>query len=193
MENSSIFVRSSWVLANFLGWCAGAVLIIATSGMFDAVGLEGFQFYLGISMGAGIGYFQWKVLRHHAVGMEWIVASAVGLGIPFLLVDLMKRFAALPDTGAWPQVCMSFGGVLVAFWQSRLLHRRAIRSVRWLFAAWAGWVLSAATVLAIDYTKYLSSNNLLLFALNLTLILCGGAVLGIVTAPTMQQMLSDRR
>ena len=192
VNSTAIFIRSSWVLANFLGWFAGAVLIILTSGLFDSIGLEGFQFYLGISMGAGIGYFQWKILRHHSIGAEWIVSSIVGLGAPFLLVDLMKRYGGLPDNGAWLQVCVSFGGVIVAFWQSRLLQRRGIRSVRWLFAGWAGWVLAAATVLAMDYTKYLSSNKLVLFFLNLTLIIAGGAALGVVTAPTMQRLLTGR-
>ncbi|NUN68183.1 MAG: hypothetical protein HUU02_00560 [Bacteroidetes bacterium] len=183
-----------WITACFLGWLAGIFLVILTSGTFDAIGLEGYQFYLGLSMGLSVGVLQWRLLhRTHGIGSGWLIASIVGVAVPFLLFDLLKKYGGMTTGPEALQYSTALGGAAAALWQTLILRREGFSASRWLFAGWSGWVLGTATVLAIDYTKYLSSNNLVLFALNLLLMIAGGAVYGAVTAVPLIKILSSKR
>lgn len=187
----TIPTTAQWITASFLGWLSGALLILLTSGIFDVIGLEGFQCYLGISLGAGVGFFQWRALRPLGIGTAWIWSAVAGLGLPFLVIDLLKHYAGLPPSDALPRFCMSIGGVLVGLAQARLLKGDRRTGARWMFGSWGGWMLAAGAVMLVDHTAVISDNNMVLFALNLTLILSGGVVLGAVTAPVLNRVLSS--
>jgi hypothetical protein len=181
-----------WISASFLGWLAGIFLLVFTSGVFDAIGVEGFQFYLGLSMGVSVGVLQWRLLsRTSGIGSEWFIASAVGIAVPFLLFDLLKKNGLMVAGPASLQYSVALGGFAAAFWQALVLKRAGFLASRWVLVGWSGWVLGTATVLAIDYTKYISSNNLVLFALNLILMIAGGAVFGVATANPLIKILSS--
>lgn len=188
------FTVQQWIKTSFLGWLAGIFLLVLTSGVFDAVGVEGFQFYLGMSMGASVGYLQWRLLkRTNGIGSEWLTASAIGMAVPFLLFDLLKNYAGMAAGPESLRYSVALGGFAAAFWQALVLKRAGYPASRWVLAGWAGWVLGTATVLAIDYTKFISSNNLVLFALNLFLMIAGGAVFGVATASPLITILSSKR
>lgn len=188
----TVLTVQQWIKTSFLGWLAGIFLLVLTSGVFDAVGVEGFQFYLGMSMGASVGYLQWRLLkRTNSISSEWLTASAVGMGVPFLLFDLLKNYAGMAAGPESLKYSVALGGFATAFWQALVLKRAGFSASRWVLVGWSGWVLGTATVLAIDYTKYISSNNLVLFVLNLVLMVAGGAVFGIVTATPLIKILSS--
>lgn len=58
-----LLAQRKWILPTFIGWIAGAMMIIVTSVLFDGIGLEGYQFPAGISMRGCIGFFQWRTMR----------------------------------------------------------------------------------------------------------------------------------
>lgn len=193
MSSQSELTLKHWIIASFIGWLAGAVLVVLTSGSFDAIGLEGFQFYIGISMGAGVGFFQWRKLPHERIGMEWIWSTMFGMGIPFLLFDLIKRFAGFSFGENYLPVCITIGAVLTSVWQTQILKRNDTAAQSWLWICLAGWVLASWTVISIDYVKLFIHHNLALFFINLTLIISGGAVLGAVTGPALIKILFQRK
>ena len=189
MSSQSELTLKQWIIASFIGWLAGAVLVVLTSGSFDAIGLEGFQFYIGISMGAGVGFFQWRKLSRAGIGVEWIWSTMFGMGIPFLLVDLVKRFSGFSFGDIYLPVCITIGALLTSVWQTLFLKRNYTAAHSWLWICLAGWVLASWTVISIDYVKLFIHHNLALFFINLTLIISGGAVLGAVTGPALIKIL----
>lgn len=193
MSSQSELTVKQWIIASFLGWLAGAVMVIFTSGAFDAIGLEGFQFYIGISMGAGVGFFQWRKLSRAGIGVEWIWSTMFGMGIPFLLVDLVKRFTGFSFGDNYLPVCITIGALLTSVWQMLFLKRNYTAAHSWLWICLTGWVLASWTVISIDYVKLFIHHNLALFFINLTLIISGGAVLGAVTGPALIKILLQRK
>lgn len=194
MSSQSELTLKQWVTSSFIGWLAGAVLVVLTSGSFDAIGLEGFQFYVGISMGAGVGFIQWrKLTRNAAIGVEWIWSTVFGMGLPFLLVDLVKRYTGFTLGDNYLPVCITFGAILTSAWQMQILKRTCTGAGSWLWICLAGWILGSWTVISIDYVKLFIHHNLALFFINLTLIVSGGAVLGAVTGPTLITILRQKK
>lgn len=189
--HQTALTQQRWITASFLGWLSGAFVVIFTSGIFDAIGLEGYQFYLGISMGGCVGFFQWRLLsRSSTLGAAWIWSSFFGMGLPFLLFDLLKIYGGIALGDRSLQYSIAAGGVFTALQQSLLLKRSGYHASRWFLVGWSGWVLAAATVLAVDYTKFITSYNWALFVINLTLILSGGIVLGAVTGSPLIKILN---
>ena len=193
MSSQSELTLKQWIIASFIGWLAGAVLVVLTSGSFDAIGLEGFQFYIGISMGAGVGFFQWRKLPHERIGSEWIWSTMFGMGIPFLLFDLIKHFTGFSFGENYLPVCITIGAVLTSVWQTQILKRNDTAAQSWVWICLAGWILASWTVISIDYVKLFIHHNLVLFFINLTLIISGGAVLGAVTGPALIKILFQRK
>lgn len=193
MSSQSELTLKQWIIASFIGWLAGAVLVVLMSGSFDAIGLEGFQFYIGISMGAGVGFFQWRKLPHERIGSEWIWSTMFGMGIPFLLFDLIKHFTGFSFGENYLPVCITIGAVLTSVWQTQILKRNDTAAQSWVWICLAGWILASWTVISIDYVKLFIHHNLVLFFINLTLIISGGAVLGAVTGPALIKILFQRK
>lgn len=57
------FTVVRWVTFTFWGWLLGVAFILLVSSLLGAMGIEDMQFYLGVGMGAGVGFTQWFVLR----------------------------------------------------------------------------------------------------------------------------------
>lgn len=180
-----------WTTSTFWGWLLGIVLIIGLSSLLDSMGIEDMQFYVGLGMGAGVGYAQWLLLRKHIpMSKNWIWFSAAGMGIPFIILDLLltKSFTYKMPLG------VVLGAILVGFLQFRLLKRYSEKANSWIWSSIAGWTLGVLAVLTIDYTKqlppYLSSNLLLAF-INLLLILLGGIILGVITGIALKKIVKE--
>jgi hypothetical protein len=176
-----------WIGYTFLGWFSGILFIIFLSSFFDGLGIESMQFYIGLGMGATIGFVQWHLLKRAGLGIQhgWVWHSLLGLGLPFLIFDLLSK-AGWSLHELYLPVCVSTGGLLISLFQYRLLKPALPKANYWIAGSFAAWLLAAGTVLFIDYTKYVSSNNWVLFFLNLFLILFGGVVLGVITGTTFQ-------
>lgn len=180
-----------WTTSTFWGWLLGIVLIVGLSSLLDSMGIEDMQFYVGLGMGAGVGYAQWLLLRKHIpMSKNWIWFSAAGMGIPFIILDLLltKSFTYKMPLG------VVLGAILVGFLQFRLLKRHSEKANLWIWSSIAGWTLGVLAVLTIDYTKQLPpylSSNLLLALINLLLILLGGIILGVITGIALKKIVKE--
>jgi hypothetical protein len=188
MANATLKLKS-WVGATFAGWFIGAGLIILFSGFLDGLGIEGYQFYLGLGMGLGVGFMQGLILRGTSVGIfRWTISAGLGLGVPFLLMDILKSQLGL-EGGTWfIIISILVSSLISSIWQYRLLHGYE-NAWRWIPANTIAWLLAVAIVFSMDYTKEIITNNLVGFVVNLSLILGGGVVLGLISGRTLTRML----
>lgn len=110
---------------------------------------------LAPSAGAVVGCAQWLMLRKRfAVRGWWVPASAVGVGSPFVIGEILCRAGFLPEPrGIVGLLCVTglgiasglFSGVL----QMPLLRPHVAKSGWWIVASSIGWgifVLAFATV-----------------------------------------------
>lgn len=177
-----------WVLFTFLGWLLGIVLILFLSGFLDSIGIEGLQFYVGLGVSAGVGFMQWLVLRKAMpITLKWLWYSILGVATPFLLFDLISMYSEYSLKQFYIPVSVLLGGMAISVLQAKLLKPFVSNAQQWIWLSFSAWALSALTVMAIEYTKQVSSNNLVLFFLNLTLMLIGGVILGAFTGSFLKK------
>lgn len=177
-----------WIKATFLGWLVGVVLIVVLSSLLDAIGIEDMQFYLGVGMGAGVSFFQWRVLRKFVpVNSNWIWFSVLGMGIPFVIMDFFMTAQTSQKLVISISVCALITGVIQYF----LLKQYSPKSQLWILASFLGWTLAALAIHAIDYTMKMRVviPPLAGAFINLLLILGSGVVLGVITGIVLKRIL----
>lgn len=174
----------AWIKASTLGWILGFVLVIAISLLFDALGASA-QFMVGVGMGAGVGFMQARVL-HQWLGSSapWTATSAFGLGLPFILGDLLD-VAGVEHLYSLP-IYVLMGGLIAGVLQAKLLRSHASGVSRWIPACVVAWGVPAGIVLLNDAQLLPPVVSGLLF---LALILFGGVVVGAVTGPVLARVL----
>lgn len=179
-----------WLLATFGGWMLGVVIIILLAEALESVHL-GEQFPIGIGMGLGIGFGQWRVARKwFAANSQWMWATLVGIGIPFLLSDVF---------GIWAErsmvvlilVNVAVGGLIVGIWQRRILQPHSVKPNLWIPACIIGWMLAAAAPLLLLVGGHPKSS--LALWRNIGAIALGGVVLGVVTAGALVWLLQPSK
>jgi len=186
------FTVKRWITASFLGWFAGAFAVILTSSLFDAAGLEGFQFYLGISIGGAIGYMQWRLLRHSGVGLDWIWGACAGMGFPFLVNDLLSRFAVY-SLGFWYlPVNIVAGALVVSVWHQRILRTKFGAAVSWFPVSFVAWTVAPMLLPASDSLRFLGAPNIITLIMNISSIIGSGALLGLITGAKMRSILTPQ-
>lgn len=167
----------AWVMSTTLGWLLGFVLVVALSIAWDQLG-GGAQFMVGVGMGTGVGLMQSRIVGAWVDNPpRWAWATAIGMGVPFLLWDLssaagLGAFFSLP-------ACVVAGSLLVGLLQGRLLRPRLARRSTWIVASLIGWGLPVA-VIALSDAGLLSGAGAGT-VLYLGAMLLGGVVLGAVT------------
>lgn len=186
-ETTNISI-GKWIKVTFAGWFLSIIAILALSALFDGIGIENLQCYLGIGMGLGIGYMQWRMLRRQpGISSKWLWYSVIGIGAPFLLFDLLKIFAGVQLGSNYILYSVCVSSILVGALQLLILKQYSTKAWLWIIACMMGWILSTGTVLLIDHTKFIQ-NNLVAFVVNLLLMLAGGPVLGVITGWFLKQM-----
>lgn len=180
LSNSPLTIQG-WIKATFPGWLLGVVFILLLSSLLDSVGIEHMQFYLGVGMGTGVGFTQWIFLKK-VINMDarWMLHSIVGMGFPFLIVDLFPEEMITHKIATG----ITMGALTTGALQHLLLKNHTKNALLWIPFSFMGWTMGVLTVFTIDYTmalKPILSNNLLLALINLLLILGGGIVLGLIS------------
>lgn len=185
------FTITRWALATFWGWLLGVIFILLLSSFLDSVGIENMQFYLGVGMGAGVGFTQWFFLKKNTTikSKSWIWFSMFGMGIPFIILDL----ALTTSTSYKPVLGISFGALAMGLLQYAILKNYSSSAALWVYGCFAGWILAALTTFSINYTMRLSAifSNIALAFINLFLILAGGIVLGIITGMVLKKIFAN--
>jgi hypothetical protein len=173
---------SRWVLTTFGGWVLGVVAIVLLSELGELVGV-GDYFGLGIGMGWAVGYSQWRVARRwFGATSQWMWATVAGLGMPFVLSDILG--ADLSDGVFVLVTSVVAGALLVSLWQRRTLQSHSVRANWWVPACIGGWGLAAALPAILTTPgPHLS---------NIGAIAVGGIALGSVTGGALVWMLRAR-
>jgi hypothetical protein len=184
MEPSSgtrVFVRR-WVLATVGGWLLGILLVVLLANRFEGIGVGG-QFPLGIGMGLGVGYAQWRVARRwFGATSGWVWMSTVGMTTPFLVADLVGMWwkaLSVADNVTAILLATAMGGSLAGWWQRRSLQSRSRRGALWPVVCGGGWVLAAAVTLLVMVPRH--PESAIDMWRNLGALPLGGAVLGAMT------------
>jgi len=176
---------AAWVRATTIGWFLGFLIMLALIAGAEVFGAQG-QAVVGLGIGGGVGYWQSRALRGWlAQPRQWVVASVVGMGAPFIAWDLsvaMGRDTVLRGLPA----CVVTGGLLVAVWQWRLLRSRGAGAAWWIAACWIGWMLPVAAVALNDWEAVPPPWGEMAGLLGIFL---GGAMLGAVTARPITRIL----
>jgi hypothetical protein len=174
-----------WVLATVGGWLLGIVAIVLLAGLGDLVDL-GDQFSVGIGMGSGVGYTQWRVARKwFGATTQWVWASVVGMGTPFLLSDVIG--ASGSGIRFWMYLQVALGGVIVGCWQRKALQPHTARASWWVPTCIAGWLTGAVVVNLLVGGGHPRSS--LEVWRNLGGIALGGVTLGVITGGALTYLL----
>lgn len=179
-----------WVFATSWGWLLGFVFIMIGGIAADLLlSAERAQFFLGLGMGAGIGYAQVRVTaRFLRIGNAWGWASVVGMGAPFVASDILRTI--------WPGLSYMYtlwlsaacGGLLVGLLQRPMLRPHSPRANWWVLASLAGWMLAAATPLLYGTVPGVGP-GVGAALINVAAIPLGGVILGVVTGAILFWLL----
>jgi len=173
--------RKIWIWHSTLGWWLGVVFILLLSSLFEAAGLNEFQFFLGLGIGGGVGLLQarlWRVVP--GMFRAWLISTSLGMGLGFFALDLFFLIAEPSSANLLPKALT--GACIAAWLQQRALQRQQLRVKYWWLGSFLAWAAGLFTVLSMDYLKGISAHHLVMFVVNLVLILGGGTVLGLVSA-----------
>jgi hypothetical protein len=173
-----------WLRGTFYGWLLGFVLVILGALAGGAIGMGESQFIVGVGMGAGVGFVQARTAKRWLdAPWRWTGASLLGLGAPFIAIDLLGLTGV--ETPNFVPVWVLAGGLLAGWLQRGLLRRVSGRSGWWVAASGAGWTLAAVPAMI----GGLLPRSPWVALVNLVLILSGGLILGAVTGGALVRMV----
>lgn len=142
---NAAFLRH-WVLATSLGWILGFIAAFAAAYLVNLFAANESNLLVGLCIGAMIGAAQQRVLRQYKpVSAWWILASAIGLGGPFILLEILENIGLqgtvpldhqfLVRTFGWG----ALGGLFSALLQSRCLKQYYKTPAWWLAINSVAW------------------------------------------------------
>lgn len=178
----------TWVRATALGWLLGIPCIVLLALVGETVGIGGAQGLVGLGMGVAVGLLQGRAIRPILGGaLPWMLATAVGFALPFLLSDL-AAYKEWPLGYSLPW-CVAIGGGVVGLLQALLLRQRQRGVTWWVVASVLGWSLAGAMAsVANSLTGNASARGASGALLFLLLVATGGVVLGLVTSWSLQRL-----
>lgn len=181
---------TEWIKATAIGWLSGIIMVLLLAMAFEGVGIHNMQFFMGIGMGAGVGFMQWYSLRKTIpVNKNWILAAVTGMSVPFLLFDLLKIFAGLTLGPNYILYSVCLAALLTGVLQFLILKRFTGEAMLWIIANIIGWIAATLTFLSINYTQQVFSNNMVIFFVNIAVMLAGGFVFGFITWMFLKKIL----
>ena len=173
-----------WVLASTGGWLFGFFV-----GWFGGYAVEGILPNYGsaavvAALGAGVGIWQWFVLRRRVSRSGWwVLASILGLAVAAVVgtaVALARGYSAIPENFA---VVAGVGGAMAGLMQWFVLRRQVSRAGWWVLASTVGWAVSGTVSGLVDQLEFMG-----FLALPVGVAGCG-VVLGAVTGLALVWLL----
>jgi hypothetical protein len=179
-----IFLKR-WVLATFVGWLLGVVATILLDEISDGAHL-GNQFAVGLGMGLGVGFAQWRIARKwFGVTSIWMWATVVAMGMPFVLTDVIaKQF--LGNERIFLFLNVALGALLLGLFEWRILRTQSKRAHMCIFMNIVGWMLPTV---GISLMPGGHPESFLAIIFNISVVAFGGVVLGIVSGVILLWML----
>lgn len=147
-------------------------------------------------MSIGMGIMQWIALKRYRInGGKWVLSSAAGFTISFLLLDGLSYFLNLK-----PEVGLPFATALGSFISGWLQYHFILADIsnkgkKWVVYCVLGWVLAALAEQGVyslpikhfHLPRYVDISIAFLF------ILIGGPVMGLITGPTIVDILKSSK
>jgi predicted ribosomally synthesized peptide with SipW-like signal peptide len=180
-----------WVHVTWGGWLLGIPFVIVFALIGELVRVGGAQFLVGAGMGAAVGLAQSFTIRK-MIGktLPWILASMIGLALPFVATDLAKVIGK--DLPYALEMNVAIGGLLAGIWQSLLLKSVFAKTWPWIVGCTIGWALGGFSSAIADWLLQSHAVRGLPGAFAyLGIIAAGGLVLGLVTAGSLAVMSSS--
>ena len=189
MTTETTLPIGKWIRLTSLGWLLGVILVLAFSAAFEGLGFSK-QFPVGLGMGAGVGLLQWRYL-HKRVGMNktWIWYSVAGMTVPFIVFDIWAGYSVpIASPGDYLPYTAGAGSLFISLLQFGMLRKRFNKMAAWVPLSFLGWFAATSGVFLINYTNKLGLPNIMVLFLNLFLMLAGGLILGLCTAPLIRRL-----
>ena len=169
---------TEWLVANAIAWPLGFLLaIILSYAIVNIFHPEETNLIIGFSVGITIGFAQWMVLKKlMKISMLWIVAPAIGIGIPYAWVTINaesgNNLPLLLNT-EWVFMAILFFicGAFVGLVQSRLKWINTGKSYIWILLSGIAWSIS----------------------ITLSSFLFSGLIIGLVTLAAFILILKERK
>ena len=137
-----------WVLATTVGWFSGFIVGsvggYAVMEILPSYGNVALVAWGGVVLGAGVGIFQWLVLRRRVSRAGWwVLASILGLAGGAVVGTTAVALAGGDPTtwgvvGGWV-----VGGAMAGLMQWFVLRRQVSRAGWWVLASTVGWAVSS--------------------------------------------------
>jgi hypothetical protein len=176
------------VLATFAGWLLGIVALILLAEISEGIHF-GNQFPVGLGMGWGVGFAQWRVARKwFGVTSAWMWVSTAAMGMPFILSDITPISWAGNEQFFLP-VNVALGASLLGLLEWRILRSRSQSAYWWIITCVVGWMLPTLVISEMTGGHPDTSFGMLF---NFGVIASGGLVLGVVSGPMLLWMLQAR-
>jgi len=174
-----------WVLATFGGWLLGVVVTILLAAISEGVHL-GNQFAVGIGMGWGVGFAQWRIARKwFGATSLWMWATVVAMGMPFVLTDVIAK-QSFGNERIFLFLNVALGALLLGLFEWLILRTQSKRAHLCIFMNIVGWMLPAV---GISLMPSGHPESFLAIIFNISVVAFGGVVLGIVSGVFIVWML----
>lgn len=184
-----------WIGITFLGWFIGIVFIVLISNIMELFNIEGLQFQLGVGIGIGMGLIQYYVLRKKlGIGFEWFWASVIGIGLPFVLFDII-RFSTVQVNAheVYVIICGGLSGLFSGLFYHFILKRNHYnKTMLMIVTNTAGWLFTAYSIIRMNHVDYSSPNKLQMLITNIIFILFGGFILGLLNGLSLKIIQKTR-
>ncbi len=185
-----------WVGITFLGWFIGIVFIILISNIMELFNIEGLQFQLGVGIGIGMGLIQYYVLRKKlGIGFEWFWASVIGIGLPFILFDIIRFSTMQINTHeVYLIICGGLSGLFSGLFYHFILKRKDYnKTILMVVTNTAGWLFTAYSIVRMNHVDYSSPDKLQMLIVNIVFILFGGFILGLLNGLSLTIIQKNRK
>ena len=181
---------ASWVRTTTIGWFLGFFVMLVLIFIWEAILGPG-QTMVGVGMGAGVGFWQSRLLKRVLDRpLRWAWATVVGMGAPFAAWDVSAALGREAIFSNMLPICVVLGGLLVAVWQWRLLRPLSQRAGWWILACTIGWAIPSLFIALGNPEAVPAPWGELL---SLTGMFLGGILLGATTAKPLVWILGERQ
>lgn len=135
-----------WVLTNSIAWPIGIIVAIVLSyGIVNQFYHKETNLIVGLCLGAVVASSQWLVIRRYfKIGIWWIFAAGLGIGLPFILEVLISELSGneIGMTGIEiiDQAMLLFiGGVITGLLQFNIFKSLASKFKWWIIISAFAW------------------------------------------------------
>jgi hypothetical protein len=147
--------------------------------------------FLGISMGAVVGYSQWLVLRKQLhLRSAWGLAYVIGFGVPFSLTSILSglnvKCVELSDNNLAFITVFTLGSLWTGFLQSKQLRPLTAHATRWVAITTFAWLIATGITFLGQYVINVPKGPSIYFP---SMIVFSGVFIGLTTGIGLKWLL----